>query len=187
MPDPGEPGKILYYPPQAYKPGNKVAIISDDTCPNDRFCWVPKVQHHPDVGSYAALAAALNQYDDNSIDVLIFSGHRGGQCSCRTRDLNVSLGGANMPEWIYALIRRKLRKPGGEVIVASCYAGGSAENKPNWFWWERNPPNYVRNTATKCKCPVTACPAPTFGQYPGTPASGGGSGWARWETVPPEE
>jgi RHS repeat-associated protein len=187
MPDPDAPGQTLYYPPQAYKPGNKVAIISDDTCANDRFCWVPKRQHHPGVGSYAALEAALNQYADGSIDVLIISGSRGGQCSCRTKDLNVDLGGPNMPAWVYALIQRKLRKPNGEVIIASCFSGATALNKPNWFFWEHNLPNYVQQTANKCKCPVTGCPGGTFGQYPGTPASGGGSGWAPWQKVPPEK
>jgi RHS repeat-associated protein len=185
MPDPDKPGANLYYPPQAYNGGKKVAIITDDTCANDRFCWVPKDQHHPGVGSWADLEAVLNQLDDNSVDVLIISGHSGGGCTCRTSS-GENLGGAGMPASLYALIRRKLKEPNGELIIASCFAGGSGHNEPNWFPWDSNPPNFVQQLANKCKCPVTACPKNTFQQYPGTPASGGGSGWAPWVTRRPQ-
>jgi hypothetical protein len=186
------PSGVIYYPPQAYQQrGNKVAIISDTTCDGDTFCWVPKRQHHSGVGTYEALEAALNQYDDNSIDVLILSGATGGRCNCATSNSannNVYLGGPGMPPKIYDLIRRKLKKPGGEVIIASCNAGSSWQN-PSFFWpWERKPlPNYVQQTANKCRCPVTACPKGTNGTTLGDIYAAGGSGDAPWVTVYPSK
>jgi hypothetical protein len=187
-PPPGKPGVavpnptsinpkgVIYYPPQAYNPyTNKVAIISDDTCEDDEFCWVPKLQHHTGVGGYVKLAEALNQYQDGSIDLLIISGNNsrqdGNLCSCRTKNPKVNLGGTNMEPWVYELIKRKLSAR-GEVIIAACYSG------------EFGP--HVQKTANKFRVPVTGGTLATRGMSPG-PKAGGGSCDGPWRRLKPED
>jgi RHS repeat-associated protein len=166
-----------YYPPQSRdRTTNKVAMITDDTCDNDWFSWIPDSQTHGGtpvvrgwvaIRGYASFRAALGLYENGSIDVLFISGHSGTQCNARNHAFE-NIGGWNMPADIYALIKQKL-SPKGEVIIASCHSGDNAAN--------------VKLTVDKFGVPLTVTPGWTRGNKPGH--EGGGSSSMRWYTVRP--
>jgi hypothetical protein len=148
-----------YYPPQARNPRtNKVALISNDTCPYDSFSWIPADQQHCDIGSYQRVREVLNGYLDGSIDVLVISGHQGGQCNARTLDADVHLGGPAMPDDIYDLVRKKMSSR-GVIVITACHAGDSLDN--------------VNKTCMKFCLPVVASPGWTRGNR--AKFGGGGS------------
>ena len=109
----------------------KVGIISDFTCANDTYNWIAAADTHTGVSSYRAFANILSTYADNSIDMLVISGHGdSGRCTVRAGangsghliDFNSDPTTGGMPAYLVTLIKAKV-KANGSVVLAACNSG----------------------------------------------------------------
>lgn len=128
---PGEPEKNdadNYYPPRFREAGIlSVAMLTDNTISKDGFLWIKQANQHHGISSPQALKLRLEMYGDNSIDLLVISGHCAFANTCGVG----SSGGVinkDMKADVLETIRRKV-KLNGIVVLAACETGEKADQK----------------------------------------------------------
>jgi hypothetical protein len=162
-----------HYPPDAFRTGLKiVAIISDNTNGTypDTYKWASPVTLEKDVSTPAKFIERLDKYGNNSIDVLIVSGHHalpeGDSVRCGVAsNTEILINQSFAPDSpLFKKIREKV-KSDGRIIIAACCAA-SAYNRDQQTLANKLQ-RTVYATRTTCRCDRPEYP---FGGYADTVA-----------------
>jgi hypothetical protein len=120
------------YPPGFLKKKLQAAVIfTNDTTTTDGHYWARSIL--PPIASIEDLEKGLKTIPDNSLDMLILSGHMPNSpsqhCGVRCKDDNrkFNIDETTLPEATARLIRSKLRSD-GILVIAACRAGGNPDS-----------------------------------------------------------